>query len=1005
MKTFFCNRTVDKGEMKRLIKWVLLNYGTEKTTRLIDQLKTMGFHYATYAGISLGIDDLRIPPIKSTFLKNAEQDIYENDLRLKRGQITSVQRLEKALDIWNTTNDTLKTEVVKHFRSTDIFNPVYMMAFSGARGNISQVRQLVGMRGLMADPQGQILDFPIRRNFREGLTVTEYMISCYGARKGLVDTALRTASSGYLTRRLVDVAQSVIIQQVDCQTNQGLKIVPDPKQIESQLIGRVLFENVIDVETGRIIGLKNQDISPALALKLVKQPTLIVRSPLTCKFHAVCQLCYGWNLAQQKLVQLGEAVGVLAAQSIGEPGTQLTMRTFHTGGVFAGEATEKVYAPHKGKIFYSQQPRGRKILSKYGETAFLTFDSLQIKISGVEQTSIFNFPPFTVLYFAPGDFIYYNQGLAELSRLENKRSVQEFDETVENVKKPFFSNKEGQIYLPESYDGKNYSEMWILGSSITPTKALIPGDNIKSVIYPVKTKPISEFLKSTNSIVTQFKYLNSKLDFKDTLQSKEVESFTNAAKNEIWNLPKDKCDFIRAHDFELTKQKIKIDRSKPRIVEMPRFKSQLKVKSLKFHSVVKTKRCSYDISANLNRSRLPNDICNSTKVSSFVTPLSTHSIHSNSFNPLNTQIVNSVYRKDIGQVSYSHLSALKPSISKINVNSNFLPLPTNLGIQKLESTYSNGIFAPFKVGYQHMGAIKKGNIADLTQTDVFGEVRASNSVLTSAHQQTFAIPSTALKVQIGDYTRLEDQLTDLYRLPQSGQINFINSTKTMIRSVQPYLLVPGSELAVGQGSLVQPETVLGTLASSESKAGDIVQGLPKVDELLEAREPQHKLSTSIHAKLSTLFYQYGKMYGLREGCELSFQKIRQILVQEVQDVYQSQGVYIGDKHVEIIVRQMTTHVVVVDPGKTGLLPGDIIDIRRIQQLEKDGLFAGVKYRPILLGITRAALMAESFISAASFQETKRVLANAALEGQIDWLTGLKENVILGRLIPAGTGLY
>lgn len=991
--------------MKRLIKWVLLNYGTEKTTRLIDQLKTMGFHYATYAGISLGIDDLRIPPIKSTFLKNAEQDIYENDLRLKRGQITSVQRLEKALDIWNTTNDTLKTEVVKHFRSTDIFNPVYMMAFSGARGNISQVRQLVGMRGLMADPQGQILDFPIRRNFREGLTVTEYMISCYGARKGLVDTALRTASSGYLTRRLVDVAQSVIIQQVDCQTNQGLKIVPDPKQIESQLIGRVLFENVIDVETGRIIGLKNQDISPALALKLVKQPTLIVRSPLTCKFHAVCQLCYGWNLAQQKLVQLGEAVGVLAAQSIGEPGTQLTMRTFHTGGVFAGEATEKVYAPHEGKIFYSQQPRGRKILSKYGETAFLTFDSLQIKISGVQQTSIFNFPPFTLLYFAPGDFISYNKGLAELSRLENKRSVQEFDETVENVKKPFFSNKEGQIYLPESYDGKSYSEMWVLGSSITPTKSLIPGDNIKPLIYPVKTKLTTDFLKSTNSITTQFKYLNSKLDLKDTLQSKEVENFTNVTKNEIGDLPKDKSDFIRAHDFELTKQKIKIDRSKSTIVEMPRFKSQLKVKSLKFQSVGNTKHCSYHNSANRSRSRLPIGIWNSTKVGSFVTPLSTHSIHSNSFNPLNTQIVNSVYRKDIGQTSYSHLSALKLSISKINVNANFLPLPTNLGIQKLESTYSNGIFARFKVGYQHLGAIKEGNITDLTQTDVFGEVRASNSVLTPTHQQTFAISATALKVKIGDYARLEDQLTTLYRLPQSGQINFINSTKTMIRSVQPYLLVPGSELAVGQGSLVQPETVLGTLASSESKAGDIVQGLPKVDELLEAREPQHKLSTSIHAKLSTLFYQYGKMYGLREGCELSFQKIRQILVQEVQDVYQSQGVYIGDKHVEIIVRQMTTHVVVVDPGKTGLLPGDIIDIRRIQQLEKDGLFAGVKYRPILLGITRAALMAESFISAASFQETKRVLAKAALEGQIDWLTGLKENVILGRLIPAGTGLY
>ncbi|OUS44405.1 hypothetical protein BE221DRAFT_208608 [Ostreococcus tauri] len=238
--------------MKRLIKWVLLNYGTEKTTRLIDKLKTMGFHYATHAGISLGIDDLSIPPIKSAFLLNAENDIYENDLRLKRGQITSVQRLEKALDIWNTTNDTLKTEVVKYFRSTDIFNPVYDGFLRSSSWNAS----------LMADPQGQILDFPIRRNFREGLTVTEYMISCYGARKGLVDTALRTASSGYLTRRLVDVAQSVIIQQVDCQTTQGLRIVPELEKIESQLIGRVLFEDVVDLETGRMVGYKNQDISP-----------------------------------------------------------------------------------------------------------------------------------------------------------------------------------------------------------------------------------------------------------------------------------------------------------------------------------------------------------------------------------------------------------------------------------------------------------------------------------------------------------------------------------------------------------------------------------------------------------------------------------------------------------------------------------------------------------------------------------------------------------------------
>ena len=287
MKTLFCNRTVDKSEMKRLIKWVLLNYGTQKATRFVDHLKTLGFHSATLAGISLGIDDLRIPPVKSVFLKNAEKDILDNDLRYTRGQITAVERLEKALDIWNTTNDTLKNEVIAHFRETDIFNPVYMMAFSGARGNISQVRQLVGMRGLMADQQGQVLDFPIRRNFREGLTVTEYMISCYGARKGLVDTALRTANSGYLTRRLVDVAQSVIIQQVDCETTEGLEVIPSEKNEYANIMGRVLLQPVVDEQTGKYLARKNTEISPALAAQLIKLPKVVVRSALTCRLNSV----------------------------------------------------------------------------------------------------------------------------------------------------------------------------------------------------------------------------------------------------------------------------------------------------------------------------------------------------------------------------------------------------------------------------------------------------------------------------------------------------------------------------------------------------------------------------------------------------------------------------------------------------------------------------------------------------------------------------------------------
>lgn len=206
----FRNRMVDKGQLRKLIAWSFTNYGTARTAQVADLLKDLGFRFATKAGVSISVEDLQIPPSKRDLLEAAEATIRETEDRYTRGEITEVERFQKVIDTWNGTNEELKDEVVRNFRSNNPLNSVYMMAFSGARGNISQVRQLVGMRGLMANPQGEIIDLPIKTNFREGLTVTEYIISSYGARKGLVDTALRTADSGYLTRRLVDVSQDVI---------------------------------------------------------------------------------------------------------------------------------------------------------------------------------------------------------------------------------------------------------------------------------------------------------------------------------------------------------------------------------------------------------------------------------------------------------------------------------------------------------------------------------------------------------------------------------------------------------------------------------------------------------------------------------------------------------------------------------------------------------------------------------------------------------------------------
>ena len=258
------------------------------------------------------------------------------------GNITTVERFQKIIDIWNNANNVLKDDVLTYFRESDPLNPLYIMAFSGARGNISQVRQLVGMRGLMADPQGQIIDLPIQSNFREGLKVTEYIISSYGARKGLVDTALRTADSGYLTRRLVDVAQDIIVREEDCLTKEGLSLdelfntYKTDASYEDRLIGRLLL-NEIAIENKGIYWPANMEIDSNVVEKIIKFNIndIKVRSPLTCNsLRSICRKCYGWHLSYSKIIDLGEAVGILAAQSIGEPGTQLTMRTFHTGGVF-----------------------------------------------------------------------------------------------------------------------------------------------------------------------------------------------------------------------------------------------------------------------------------------------------------------------------------------------------------------------------------------------------------------------------------------------------------------------------------------------------------------------------------------------------------------------------------------------------------------------------------------------------------------------------------------------
>ena len=577
----------DKGRLKKLVARLYNEtFPTEDLTvlRCVETLKDIGFNQATKAGISIGIDDLCIPDKKMDLLRDVESIVDSSQANFIKAQVTPLEKFQQFIDLWHKTSELLKREVVANFEATDRLNPVYMMAFSGARGNLSQVTQLVGMRGFMSDPEGQIIDYPIRSNFREGLTLTEYVISCYGARKGLVDTALRTADAGYLTRRLVDVAHPLIIQMVDCQTKNGVWLeaiyqgTEEVLSLEERLVGRLLADSIyfkgeslaastnlpqiFDKEGLEDKGLewelilkarqlqesldpdratckvmdpwnlflekqnfrkdykwrsyywrwfaynprtyydvkeKTKTIIPAPAnerdnpdfldqmhilltknlrksrsfstLKLcdfsrndqidyIKAKILsscftkvFIRSPFTCESESyLCQCCYGWTLPHKHLVPIGEAVGILAAQSIGEPGTQLTMRTFHTGGVFSGQLSDEIKAPYNGIVTYPSNLDGCLIRTMHGKIAFLTYKPgkliIRPQLNDLSQ-EVFElaFPKFSTLFFKNFEKICKDQVILELPKEDNDELGQE---TVLN-NYTFYAKRSGHFIL-ESRD-------------------------------------------------------------------------------------------------------------------------------------------------------------------------------------------------------------------------------------------------------------------------------------------------------------------------------------------------------------------------------------------------------------------------------------------------------------------------------------------------------------------------------------------------------------------------
>jgi len=1107
------NRTVNKKILESIVHETFSNFGTITSSSLLDSLKLLGFYYATNAGISISIEDLKTPDLKKHFIKNANDETYLASEQWQQGLVSDTERFQSIIDSWNIATESLKNRIIDYYQKFDPANNLYIMAFSGARGNMSQVRQLVGMRGLMSDQEGKIIDLPIKANFREGLSSIDYIISSYGARKGIVDTALKTADSGYLTRRLIYIAQDLVIREVDCQTKIGVLILLNKKSNITNLIGRNLISYRM-VETPYENFFESNELLTTKRLKELKEfePLLLnIRSTLTCNSNgSICQQCYGWDLATEKTIGLGEAVGIIAAQSIGEPGTQLTMRTFHTGGIFTSETLKQIVSPFSGKIeipstleYIQYRTNHGKMVLKLTQEAHLTIHNWQgfskqifldigsfLYISNstflkkgdlIAEYSTTSFLPGTrrlkpIYTFLSGEIKFENVILRQIS-LKNKSSVKvNEDDGILWIAsgKIFPIPLEAKYIFPKFLrKTKPFAFLKVVspaaGTIEILKNSLIIKNELQKIIlnFESLTKNITNCIIKFSLNVKNFQYIDPHtiLGFIEIYPNYEGEIYSVRKKSlrylnslfviteeDVWKVYSDQVNdfnffekpknFIRSGqmlntttqfnrsgiflkkdgfkmvfqnanpiflsrgtilnynhgDFVLekkvlgslvnyTQQTEDIVQGLPKIDELiearhPKTKAYLAerpgvfIKPKNILRIDETK----SIKIPLNYTSVKNNclVCQGLNISKDLLDESFDSTNEINKNALTTKktkrkkqlinVVHSVYLKDNIVVFQNQLykyGTIPPDFEFVIISKEKRPI-----VSMLKNNDKPLLFGG-KLRYSKWKFIKEFKEINTTQQNnndlkiyKYDNQKLSlfknldNSKILGIAQNTRS--DLVIKLNTKDLLIYLERINPImdYNLPLSSQINF----------------EPGNFIDIGE---------------------PITEGMIDIHELLEI-----------------LFKYHSVLDGLMKGTIRSLQKFQLILVNSIQAIYQSQGVNISSKHIEIVVRQMTGKVVITESGDTPLLPGELIKLSLVNEIDKALRIDRPKeekiscrlpsYEPIILSATIISLSKDGFLSPAGFQETKKILTRSALEGTSDWLQNLKECIIIGRLIPAGS---
>nr|YP_010837472.1 RNA polymerase beta'' subunit [Camellia cordifolia]WGC93437.1 RNA polymerase beta'' subunit [Camellia cordifolia] len=1314
----FHNKAIDGTAMKRFISRLIDHFGMAYTSHILDQVKTLGFQQATATSISLGIDDLLTIPSKGWLVQDAEQQSLILEKHHHYGNVHAVEKLRQSIEIWYATSEYLRQEMNPNFRMTDPFNPVHIMSFSGARGNASQVHQLVGMRGLMSDPQGQMIDLPIQSNLREGLSLTEYIISCYGARKGVVDTAVRTSDAGYLTRRLVEVVQHIVVRRTDCGTVRGISVSPRngmiPERIFIQtLIGRVLAD---DIYMGpRCIATRNQDIGIGLINRFItfRAQPISIRTPFTCRSISwICRLCYGRSPTHGDLVELGEAVGIIAGQSIGEPGTQLTLRTFHTGGVFTGGTAEHVRAPSNGKIKFNEN-LVHPTRTRHGHPAFLCSIDLYVTIESEDIIHNVNIPSKSFLLVQNDQYVESEQVIAEI-----RAGTSTFN-FKERVRKHIYSDSEGEMHwstdvyhAPEFTYGNIHllpktSHLWILSggpckSSLAPfslhkdqdqtnahslsvkriyiSNPSLTNDQVRhkffssdfsgkkkdripdyselnrivctghyNLIYPSILHDNSDLLAKRRrnrfiiplhsiqerekelmppsgisieipingifrrkSILAYFddpryrrkrsgitKYgtidVHSFVKKEDLIEYRGVKEFRPKYQmkvdrfffipEEVHLLPGSSSIMVRNNsiigvDTQITLNTrsrvgglVRVERKKKRI-ELKIFSGDLhfpgETDKISRHSgilippgigkknskasknwiyvqrITPTKKkyfvlvrpvVTYEITDGINLATLfPPDLLqerdnvqlqvvnyilygngkpirgiSNTSIqlvrtclvlnwdqekksssieearASFVEirtnglirdflridlvkssisytgkrkdPSSSGLISDNGSDRTNINPFSSTFfyskakiQQSLNQnqgtihtllnrnkecqsliiLSSSNCSRMGPfndvkssNVIKESIKKNpLMPIRNSLGPLGIAFKIANFYLFYYLITYNQILVTNYLQLDNLKQTfqvikyylmdengKIYNPDPCSNIILNPFNLNWYFLhpnycEKTSTKMSLGQFICENVCIVKNGPHLKSGQVLIVQVDSVVIRSAKPYLATPGATVHGHYGEIFYEGDTLVTFIYEKSRSGDITQGLPKVEQVLEVRSID-SISMNLENRVEGWNERITRILGIPWvfliGAELTIVQSRISLVNKIQKVYRSQGVQIHNRHIEIIVRQITAKVLVSEDGMSNVFsPRELIGLLRVERMGR-ALEEAICYRAILLGITRASLNTQSFISEASFQETARVLAKAALRGRIDWLKGLKENVVLGGMIPVGTG--